>query len=998
MKVIFLSMALLALLPSVFSQNTLSTKTSAINPLHADRWNLDKYIYSHTHYETGSKDKAVIDFDAIDNWQGVGENVTVSDDGKYFVYKLITGRGVESYNRKKPDSLVIQSTSGSWRFSYAGGKPGIFSSRNDQYIFQNKDTLYFVGLGTKKVRVVDGIGSYKANSNNQWLAYQLKEGESNLVLLNLVTGKERSITKVGSYEFDKSGKWLTCKLNDNDENLLMYNLKTGLESKFSFVKSYSLYQSGDRLLYQALKVTGIDTVSSLQYCNLLNNDTKKIWESNTKNKVWLTNYSLDHSERQLVYVLSNSSSTDSRNPVNYSIWYYQEGINRPVMKVNAQTKGMLQSYILQGDASFTDNDQYIRFSTSKMKEKLQQLTDPVSVDVWSSQDKVLQSEQSYLDKEIITYASVIGVNNDSVISLESDYVKLYDLKGDFALVKKSGRNTYGDRFWEKGYDKDSNILVSLNDGSRRFLPTSRVWSYNLWFSPNDRYLVYCDGEQGCHYFSYDLQTRITKQISIGVPDGLLGSQVPNLISDDKPNFPIGTAGWLDDGRSVLVYDNYDIWRMDLWGEKPAINITNGYGRAHGLYFGLLNSDRYLSSPIIIPGKAPLVLAAFNTETKENGFYQASLNTAADPKSLYMGPYFFWGLNGMLSAITDGMRPVKAKDVNTWIVLRQTATSAPNYFLTKDFRDFKQLTDLRPQKNYNWLSTKLISFKQLDGTQSQGVLYLPENFDSTKKYPVIISFYVSLSNRLYQYPTPCYIDAPHIYDNPSWMVSHGYLVFTPDIHFKEGEWGPSTVSAIDGAARHLKTLPFVDNNHLAATGHSNSGRFGYYLLTHSHSFAAMSIGSGFTGTDVISLALSLDYQYNRTSNLKEAEKDAVGAGGLGILWENKEKWIDHTAVLQADKATSPLLLFHCKKDVDDVRAAVELYTAFRRLEKPIWWLQYDKGSHTVTDLYELRDFSIRFTQFFDHYLKGAPMPLWMKEGIPNKLKGIVSGFDWKIDRD
>jgi dipeptidyl aminopeptidase/acylaminoacyl peptidase len=325
-------------------------------------------------------------------------------------------------------------------------------------------------------------------------------------------------------------------------------------------------------------------------------------------------------------------------------------------------------------------------------------------------------------------------------------------------------------------------------------------------------------------------------------------------------------------------------------------------------------------------------------------------------------------------------------------MKQTPINAPNFFITKDFQDYKQLTDLQPQENYNWLSTKLISFKQLDGTQSQGVLYLPENFDPNKKYPVIISFYWRLSNRLYQYPTPAYIDAPHIYDNPAWMVSHGYLVFTPDIYFKKSEWGPSTVDAIDGAARYLKTLPYVDSNHLAATGHSNSGRFGYYLLTHSHSFAAMSIGSGNTGTDVISLGLSLDYQYNRTSNLEWAEKTAYGAGGLGNLWENKRKWIDHTAVLQADKATAPLLLFHCKKDGDDIRAAVELYIAFRRLEKPIWWLQYDKGSHVLHDKNELRDFSIRFAQFFDHYLKGARMPLWMKKGIPFKLKNIVSGYE------
>ena len=29
----------------------------------------------------------------------------------------------------------------------------------------------------------------------------------------------------------------------------------------------------------------------------------------------------------------------------------------------------------------------------------------------------------------------------------------------------------------------------------------------------------------------------------------------------------------------------------------------------------------------------------------------------------------------------------------------------------------------------------------------------------------------------------------------------------------------------------------------------------------------------------------------------------------------------------------------------------------------------------------KDFQKRMAQFFDHYLKGAPMPKWMAEGVP-----------------
>jgi hypothetical protein len=166
-----------------------------------------------------------------------------------------------------------------------------------------------------------------------------------------------------------------------------------------------------------------------------------------------------------------------------------------------------------------------------------------------------------------------------------------------------------------------------------------------------------------------------------------------------------------------------------------------------------------------------------------------------------------------------------------------------------------------------------------------------------------------------------------------------------------------------------------------------------LLTHSKSFAAMSIGSGFTGGDVLSGALSLHLNGNKgTGCLEIAEINAFGTA-LGNIWKNKARWIDHIAPLQADKATSPFLLFHNKNDGDDVRLAIELFIAFRRLEKKCWWLQYDNGGHIVRGD-DAKDWTIRYTQFFDHYLKGAPAPEWMTRGIPTTLKGIESGY--KLD--
>ena len=73
----------------------------------------------------------------------------------------------------------------------------------------------------------------------------------------------------------------------------------------------------------------------------------------------------------------------------------------------------------------------------------------------------------------------------------------------------------------------------------------------------------------------------------------------------------------------------------------------------------------------------------------------------------------------------------------------------------------------------------------------------------------------------------------------------------------------------------------------------------------------------------------------------------------------------------------------------------MFTALRRLEKKVWWLQYDNGLHTVIGN-DAKDFTIRYTQFFDHYLNGAPPPKWMVQGIPYKLKGIESRYELDME--
>ncbi len=63
----------------------------------------------------------------------------------------------------------------------------------------------------------------------------------------------------------------------------------------------------------------------------------------------------------------------------------------------------------------------------------------------------------------------------------------------------------------------------------------------------------------------------------------------------------------------------------------------------------------------------------------------------------MEPYHIYTEDSQ-APIPFSLLPRRAKEAVKWIVKRQSATDAPNLFLTTDFQNFKRLTDLQPQKS------------------------------------------------------------------------------------------------------------------------------------------------------------------------------------------------------------------------------------------------------------------------------------------------------------
>ena len=326
-------------------------------------------------------------------------------------------------------------------------------------------------------------------------------------------------------------------------------------------------------------------------------------------------------------------------------------------------------------------------------------------------------------------------------------------------------------------------------------------------------------------------------------------------------------------------------------------------------------------------------------------------------------------------------------MNRFIFTRETFKDSPDlYYSDQNFTKPNRLSDANPQQaQYLWGTVELVKWTSMDGEELQGLLYKPENFDAGKKYPMITYFYERVTDRMHNYIAP----APSASTiRASEYVSNGYLVFMPDIPYKVGYPGQSAYDAIVSGVTQLLKQPFVDRDRLGIQGQSWGGYQVAYLVTRSNLFAAAMAGAPVANMTSAyggirwGTGISRMFQYEHTQS-------RIGK----TLWQDPLLYMENSPLFKADRVETPLLMMH--NDADGAvpwYQGIEMYMALKRLNKPVWLLTYNGEDHNLRFRQNRKDLSIRMQQFFDYYLKFAPAPEWMKNGVPAIEKGIKMRYE------
>jgi dipeptidyl aminopeptidase/acylaminoacyl peptidase len=806
-----------------------------------------------------------------------------------------------------------------------------------------KDSLGIYSFASRKTEKIAEVKSFKIPEKaGGWLAYQLEAKKES----KPAAGKKRKANS-----------------DDNGYTLILKNLSDGKETAFGYVKDYTFAKQGQGLLFHS---TGNDSTlrAGMYWYDLQKGELKNLHPGKAKFKY--KGLAISEDGTQAAFLLDSDTTKALVRQFRLYHWKSTQPLATELQVENSLPASWLLSEHYNPLFSKDGRKLYIGSAPKPVVQDTTLLTEEiVSVEVWHGNDPFIYPQQNrQLETERKrSYLAVIDLTTQTLVQLGDPSIPAIEMgqEGNASVYLGETNVPYRKMItWEGNAYQD----FYLFDPARRMKKqiASRV-NGNASLSPHAKY-VYWFNRPDTAWFVYSVASDKTEKVTAALKVKFADEE------DDHPDYPssYGSAGWTKDDQLFLAYDRYDIWAFDPENRKAPVNLTKT-GREQKIVFRYVRLDN--EERFIDPEKE-LLLSAFHEITKASGNYKLSLK---DGKltPLLMDNYRFGGT-------------VKAKLASQLLYTRESFREFPDVWTTDlSFTAPKKISDANPQmKNYFWGTVELVKWTSLDNVPLQGLLYKPEGFDPNKKYPMIVYFYEKESDNLHAHIPPTPLRSAI---NRTTYVSDGYLVFIPDIVYKIGFPGESAHNCIMPGITQLIAQGFVDEKNIGIQGHSWGGYQTAYLITRTNLFKAAEAGAPVA--NMISAYGGIRWE-SGLSRMFQYERSQSRLGGS--LWEKPMLYIENSPIFFADKIQTPLLLLH--NDADGAvpwYQGIEMFMALRRLNKPVWMLNYNGEPHWPVKRENRMDFQIRMKQFFDHYLKGAPMPPWMKEGVPALEKGIRKGY-------
>ena len=423
---------------------------------------------------------------------------------------------------------------------------------------------------------------------------------------------------------------------------------------------------------------------------------------------------------QMAYLYSK----DTTEKKIYSLFYWTDKLNSPENIADTTIKDIPKGWVVSenGNLNFSEDGTKLYFGTSQKPEQDKKDTllddEKVRVDVWNWKDTRLQTQQlkELKDDQKKTYLAVIDIKSKSVFQIADESIE------NISTIQKGNSNTalgYSDLKYGRASSWEGDLyndvyLIDLKKKNRT--PVLEKCASQFALSPAGNYLVWYELKDSSWYCR-----SITGNKTISLTKALKTNFYAEETDLPAQPQPYGYAGWSENDKYILIYDKYDIWQIDPAGKEKSVCLTNNFGRNNHTVLRYVKLDREIQ---YVSSKEPMLLKAVNDQNKDEQFYSQTFSSGSDPKLLISGAYRF-------------SSPLKSKNSNIIIWKKSNFRVYPDLWLSKtDFSAPKKISVTNPQQSkYIWGNVESVSWVSLKGEKLNGLLYKPENFDSTKKYPM-----------------------------------------------------------------------------------------------------------------------------------------------------------------------------------------------------------------------------------------------------------------------
>ena len=920
------------------------------------------FYYSNS-FLLAQNNKVPLDHTVYEEWKTIS-NPEISNDANWVVYEIYPGQG--------DGFLYLVNLRQNTRDSVERGYDPVFSNQSDFLVYKIKPQ-YAITRQAKKnkkkkdMMPKDSLGIWVLNGSNPvkypdvqsfkiavdgsgWMAFHHHEQPD--------TTKKLS-AEGDTTETDKPKKKV------HGSNLVILNPVTKKAYNYDHVVYYDISRKGSAIGFIQESEDTIP-VCSVSFFNAEKEKKLTVFEA----AGIVPGLALDESGQQMAFLYHK----DTAKVTGFDLYSWNASIEKTSKIVDSLSAGMMAGWGVskQGDIWFSMDRNKLFFRTAPIpeKEKKDTLLDDEKyyVDIWNWQDNILQSMQKIelSNEKKRSYQAVWLTDSNKMVQLADEQINEIrtQYRGIGDIVLGFSKKTYEKLIsWEASRYRDI-YLINIKTGEKQLVMSKKSSTVDL--SPHGKYILWyeaMDSSWYAHDIDRDRLISLTRQIPVNFYEETF----------DEPNepYPYGFAGWSEDDRFIYIYDRYDLWKIDLTEKHKPLNLTNEFGRKNKiqLRYNKLDRDEYYISQ-----KKTMFLTGFNENTKGNGFYSISPILRSDPVCLISGPNTY-----------EQIEKARYTDMIIW--RSGNFMEFPDLFVSDlKISSYKQISNANPQTSqYLWGSARLVKWESFDSQEMEGLLYTPEIIENGKKYPMLVYFYEKMSSSLYRH----YIPAPsHSTINIPWCVSNGYVVFVPDIKYKNGYPGESAFNCvISGTNAMVDQFSFIDRDHMGLQGQSWGGYQVAYLVTRTKIYAAAMAGAPVSNMTSAyggirwSTGMSRMWQY-------EESQSRIG----GTLWEKTDLYLENSPLFHVPEIETPLLIMHNDNDgAVPWYQGIELFTALRRMSKPSWMLVYNNEEHNLEKWPNRIDLSIRMMQFFDHYLKGAPEPEWMTTGIPAIKKGTHDGY-------